>query len=170
MKWSKHMSQLDASGAGLTGVSRGRIKLIVKFCIVAVTIAAILFAQLGPADWQLRTGLGWQTEHVIAYFVVASIVCLVWTRPFVVGPAFMSASPLLEAMQALTPDRHADFKAGLLGAGGALSAALLAELFIRARRSHTALKTVKIIGAALVGIGLRATTSWLAERPAQESA
>src|SRR5262249_30996342 len=108
------MLQLGASGAGLTGVSRGRIKLIVKFCIVAVAIAAILFAQLGPADWQLRTGLGWETEHVVAYFVVASITCLVWPRPFVVGPAFMSASPLLEAMQALTPDRHADFEAGLL--------------------------------------------------------
>jgi VanZ family protein len=123
---------------------------IIKFCIVAAVIAAIVFAQLGPGDWQPRTGLGWQTEHVLAYFVVTSIVCLVWPRPFVVGPALMAASPLLEALQALTPDRHANFQAGLFGAGGALAAALLAELFIRTWRWRTPLKTVKMAGALTV--------------------
>jgi len=127
-------------------VSKGRIDLIIKFCSVAAPIAAVVFAQLGPADWQLRTGLGWQTEHVLAYFVVTSIACLVWPRPFVVGPSLMAASPLLEALQALTPDRHANFQAGLYGAGGALAAALLADLFIRALRWRTPLKTVKIAG------------------------
>ena len=73
------------------------VKLIIKFCSVAAAIAAILFATLGPADWQFRTGLGWKTEHVLAYFVVTLIVCLVWPRPFVVGPALMAASPLVEA-------------------------------------------------------------------------
>ena len=126
------------------------IKLITKICSVAVAIAAIVFAQLGPGDWQPRTGLGWQTEHVLAYFVVTSIACLVWPRPFVVGPALMAASVLLEALQALTPDRHANFQAGLYGAGGALAAALLAELFIRAWRWHTPLKAVKIAGALAV--------------------
>ena len=115
-------------------LSKMTIKLITKFCSVAVAIAAIVFAQLGPGDWQPRTGLGWQTEHVLAYFVVTSIACLVWPRPFVVGPALMAASVLLEALQALTPDRHANFLAGLYGAGGALAAALLAELFIRVWR------------------------------------
>ena len=131
-------------------VSKGRIKLIIKFCIVAVVIAAIVFAQLGPGDWQPRTGLGWRTEHVLAYFVLTSIVCLAWPRPFVVGPSLMAASPLLEALQALTPDRHANFQAGLYGAGGALAAALLAELFIRAWRWRTPLKTVKIAGGLAV--------------------
>ena len=126
------------------------IKLIIKFCSVAVAIAAIVFAQLGPADWQLRPGLGWRTEHVLAYFVVTSIACLVWPRPFVVGPALMPVSMLLEALQALTPDRHAHFEAGLYGAGGALAAALLAELFIRAWRWRTPLKTVKIAGGLAV--------------------
>ena len=65
------------------------IKLIIKICSVAIAIAAIVFAQLGPGDWQPRTGFGWETEHVLAYFVVTSIVCLVWPRPFVVGPALM---------------------------------------------------------------------------------
>ena len=71
-------------------LSKMTIKLITKFCSVAVAIVAIVFAQLGPGDWQLRTGLGWQTEHVLAYFVVTSIVCLAWPRPFVVGPAMMA--------------------------------------------------------------------------------
>src|SRR5262245_52146017 len=74
------------------------VKLTIKFCAVAVAIAAIVFAQLGPGDWQVRTGLGWQTEHVLAYFVVTLIACLVWPRPFVVGPALMAASMLLEAL------------------------------------------------------------------------
>jgi hypothetical protein len=134
---------------------------IIKFCSVAVAIAAIVFAQLGPGDWQPRTGLGWETEHVLAYFVVTSIVCLVWLRPFVVGPALMAASPLLEALQALTPDRHANFEAGLYGAGGALAAALLTELFIRVWRWDTPLKTVKIAGGlAVVAFAVLSLVPW----------
>ena len=142
-------------------LSKMTIKLIIKFCSVAVAIAAIVFAQLGPGDWQPRTGLGWQTEHVLAYFVVTSIACLVWPRPFVVGPALMAASVLLEALQALTPDRHANFLAGLYGAGGALAAALLAELFIRVWRWRTPLKTVKIAGAlAVVAFAVLSLVPW----------
>ena len=137
------------------------VMFIIKFCSVAVAIAAIVFAQLGPGDWQPRTGLGWQTEHVLAYFVVTSIVCLVWPRPFVVGPALMAASVLLEALQDLTPDRHANFQAGLYGAGGALAAALLAELFTRAWRWRTPLKTVKIAGAlAVVAFAVLSLVPW----------
>jgi VanZ family protein len=105
---------------------------------------------VGSRRLELRPGLGWRTEHVLAYFVITSIACLAWPRPFVVGPSVMAASPLLEALQALTPDRHADFQAGLYGAGGAMAAALLAELFIRAWRWRTPLKTVKIAGGAAV--------------------
>jgi len=137
------------------------IKLIIKFCSVAAAIAAILFATLGPADWQFRTGLGWKTEHVLAYFVLTLIVCLVWPRPFVVGPALMAASPLVEALQAFTPDRHANFLAGLCGAGGALAAALLVELFTRAWRWRTPLKTVKIAGAlAVVAFAVLSLVPW----------
>jgi hypothetical protein len=46
----------------------------------------------------------------------------------------MAAAPLLEGLQALTPDREPNLLASFYGAGGALVAALLAELFIRARR------------------------------------
>ena len=137
------------------------VMFIIKFCSVAVAIAAIVFAQLGPGDWQPRTGLGWQTEHVLAYFVVTSIVCLVWPRPFVVGPALMAASVLLEALQALTPDRHVNFLAGLYGAGGALAAALLVELFTRVWRWRTPLKTVKIAGGlAVVAFAVLSLVPW----------
>lgn len=122
------------------------IKLIIKFCGVVAAIAAVVFAQLGPSNWQPRTGLGWQSEHVLAYFVVTSIICLAWPRPFVVGPAMMAAAILLEALQALTADRHANFLAGLCGAGGALAAAVLAELFIRARRRPARLQMFKTAG------------------------
>ena len=52
----------------------------------------------------------------------------------VVGVALMAVAVLLEVLQALTPDRSSYFLAAVYGAGGALAAALLAELFIRVRR------------------------------------
>jgi len=46
----------------------------------------------------------------------------------------MAFAALLEGLQAFTPDRSANLVAAFYGAGGALAAALLAELLIRARR------------------------------------
>ena len=43
---------------------------------------------------------------------------------------------LLETLQGLTPDRVPNLLAAFYGAGGVLAAALLAELFIRARRQR----------------------------------
>jgi VanZ family protein len=83
---------------------------------------------------QPRTGLGWQVEHFLGYFAVTSIVCLAWARPFLVAAALVVVAGLLEGLQALTPDRHPNLIAALCGAGGVVAAALLAELFIRARR------------------------------------
>jgi hypothetical protein len=107
-----------------------------KFCSVAA-VALLVFAALGPAKWQLRTGLGFQIEHVVAFFAVTSIVCLAWPRPFVVGGAFMVVSPLLEGLQDLTPDRVPNLEAAFWGTMGALAAALLAELLIRTRKRRT---------------------------------
>ena len=45
----------------------------------------------------------------------------------------MAAAFLLEGLQAFTPDRTANLVAALCGAGGVLAAALVAEIFIRAR-------------------------------------
>ncbi|MGB8749387.1 MAG: hypothetical protein WCD54_26000 [Pseudolabrys sp.] len=111
------------------------MRILMKFCSVAV-IAFLAYVHLGPAKWQPpRTELGWQIDHFFGYFVATSIVWLAWPRrPFVVGGLLMVVAALLEALQALTPDRHADFYAALFGAGGALTVALLAELFIRLRR------------------------------------
>jgi hypothetical protein len=99
-------------------------------------IALLVVVSLCPANWLLfRTGY-WQIEHVLAFFVATSVVCLAWPRPFVVGGALMALSALLEGLQALTPDRTPNLEAAFWGAVGALAAALLAEVFIRARRQR----------------------------------
>jgi VanZ family protein len=43
----------------------------------------------------------------------------------------MAFGASLEGLQAFTPDRSANLVAALYGAGGALAAALIAELFMR---------------------------------------
>jgi VanZ family protein len=111
------------------------IKLIAKICSVAGMVLIVIFA-LGPANWQPRTGLGWEVDHFVGYFAITSVFCLAWPRPFVVGIAIMAAAMLLEGLQAFTPDRSANLEAALWGAGGALAAALLSELFMRVRRSR----------------------------------
>jgi hypothetical protein len=95
-------------------------------------VLLLLFAALGPAKWQYRTGLGWQADHVVGYFVFTLAFWLAWPRPFIVGGALVAAGVLLEALQALTPDRHCDFQGALYSAAGALAAGLAASLFTRA--------------------------------------
>ena len=101
-------------------------------------IAFFVYVHLGPARWQPpRTGLGWQMDHFLGYFAATSIVWLAWPRrPFVVGGFMMVVAAVLEALQVLTPDRHADFYAALFGACGALTQAMLAEVFIRVRAAY----------------------------------
>jgi VanZ family protein len=109
------------------------ITRIAKYCSVALIVLVVITA-LGPAQWQPRTGLGWQIDHVLGYFAITLIVCFAWPRPFVVGGALMVFSALLEGLQGLTPDRSPNLLAAVYGAGGVLAAALLVELFVRARR------------------------------------
>jgi VanZ family protein len=99
---------------------------------LAVLVLLLVFAALGPAKWQYRTGLGWQTDHVVGYFVFTLAFWLAWPRPFIVGATLVAAGVLLEALQALTPDRHCDFQGALYSAAGALAAGLAASLFTRA--------------------------------------
>ena len=110
------------------------IKSKAKFGGVTILVLLLLFAALGPAKWQYRTGLGWQFDHVVGYFVFTLGFWLAWPRPFVVGSALVAAGILLEALQALTPDRHCDFEGALYGVAGALVAAVCADLFIRTHR------------------------------------
>jgi len=109
------------------------IKSGAKFCSIAAMILVVI-AALGPTGWQPRSGLGWQIDHFVGYFVITLMFCVAWPRPVLVGGAIMVVSALLEALQAFTPNHSSNLVAAVCGAGGALAAALLAELFIRARR------------------------------------
>jgi VanZ family protein len=100
-------------------------------------LALLVFAALGPGKWVPRSGLGWQFDHVVGYLAFTWTFCLAWRRPRVVGGALMALAVVLEGLQALTPDRHADLHAALYNAGAVLAAALIAELFIRAPITQT---------------------------------
>jgi VanZ family protein len=108
-------------------------KSIIKVCGAAILVLLLVFAALGPAKLVPRSGLGWQIDHVVGYFALTFMFCLAWPRPLAVGGAIMALAVLLEALQAFTPDRHADLQAALYSAGGALAAILPTDLFIRAR-------------------------------------
>jgi VanZ family protein len=80
----------------------------------------------------LKHPLGWQFDHFLGYFAITLLVCFGWPRPFVVGGVLVPAAFLLEGLQAFTPGRTANLVAALCGAGGVLTAGLIAELFVRA--------------------------------------
>ena len=94
----------------------------------------LAFVALGPAKLVPRSGLGWRIDHFVGYFGFTLMFCLAWPRPLVVGGAIMALAVLLEGLQTFTPDRHPDFQAALISAGGAMAAVLPADLFIRAPR------------------------------------
>jgi hypothetical protein len=100
----------------------------------AVALAAIAVATLGPTQWVLRTGLHWLVEHFLVYFAVTAVICFAWPRPFIVATSLMVFAGLLEALQGLTLDRTPDPLSALSGAGGVLTAALLAWVVIRVRK------------------------------------
>src|SRR5215467_7634540 len=104
-----------------------------KFGSLAIMVLLVIGA-LGPANWTPRTALGWRIDHFVGYFAITLLVCFAWPRPFLTGGLLIAAAFLLEGLQAFTPDRTANLVAALCGAGGVLAAALVAELFIRARR------------------------------------
>jgi VanZ family protein len=105
----------------------------ITLCGVIVLVAAIV-ASLVSVNMQVRTGLHWQVEHFLVYFLATSIFCLTWPRPFIVAGAMMAFSALLEALHGLTPDRTPDLPTALSAAAGALSAAVLAKVVILARK------------------------------------
>lgn len=71
--WRMADVRLGLTNTGLWQAMRG----FFKFFSVAVTVLVVIYA-LGPANWALRTGLGWQIKHFLGYFAVTSIVCLAW--------------------------------------------------------------------------------------------
>jgi VanZ family protein len=112
---------------------KSRFRAGAKVCSLVIVVL-LLIAALGPAKWAPRTELGWQFDHFIGYFGITLFVCVAWPRPFVVGGILAAVAVLLEGLQAFTPDRLPYLPAALYGAGGALAAALIAELLIRAWR------------------------------------
>jgi VanZ family protein len=103
-----------------------------RVCCAAV-IALLVLGSLSSTFAQPRTVLGWELEHALGYFVATSIVCLAWPRPLKVAGAMIVLHVVLEALQALTPDRHPNLLAVVYGTAGVLTAALLAEFLIRIR-------------------------------------
>jgi VanZ family protein len=115
------------------GFDRLTIQRIAQLCSVAAIILVAITA-LGPAQWQPRTSLSWQFDHVFGYFIITLLVLFAWPRPVVVGPVLMIFAMALEALQGLTPDRIPNLWAALYGAAGVLMAASVVELFIRTKR------------------------------------
>ena len=109
------------------------IKLMFKVCSV-VALVLLVFVALGPATWQPRSGLGFELDHFVGYFVFTLMFCLAWPRPRAVGGALVVFALVLENLQSLLPDRSSYFVAALYSAAGVLTAALLAGLFVQARK------------------------------------
>jgi VanZ family protein len=108
-------------------------RVVLRVCNIAA-LALIIYAALGPANWQLRPMLGWKTEHFLGFLAMTLLTCVAWPRPLIVGLALMVMAGVLEALQGLTPDRVPDFPTALSGAGGALIASIATEVFGRVRR------------------------------------
>ena len=88
------------------------IRLTLKiFCVAALVLLVIV--GLGPTQWQPRSGLGWEIDHFVGYFVITLIFCIAWPRPVVVAGALIVFAALLEILQALTPDRWSNLWAAL---------------------------------------------------------
>jgi VanZ family protein len=109
------------------------LRAAAKFCCGPIVVLLVI-AALGPGKWTPRTALGWQFDHFIGYFGITLFFCFAWSRPFLVSGVIMAVAGLLEGLQVFTPDRSAYLPAALYGAGGAMTAALIAELLIRAWR------------------------------------
>ncbi len=100
----------------------------------ATMLVAIAAATFVPADWQIRPGLHWLTEHFLAYFAATALFCIAWRRPMTVAAVLVPLAIVLETLQALTADRTADAITALFAAAGVASAALLADLLIAWRK------------------------------------
>jgi hypothetical protein len=92
-------------------------------------------ATVGPSQWVPRTGVHWLVDHFLVYFGVTALICLAWPRPFLVATSLILLAGLLEALQGVTLDRTPDLLSALSGAGGVLTAALLAWALIRVERA-----------------------------------
>ena len=108
----------------------------------AAALAVISLATLGPAQWVPRTGFHWMVDHFVVYFGVTAVICLAWPRPLLVATSLMLLAGLLEGLQGLTPDRSPNLLSALSGAGGVLTAALLAWVVIHVQKVRFAVRGI----------------------------
>jgi VanZ family protein len=94
----------------------------------ALLTGAIAVASLVPAAWRIRLGPNWLVEHFLAYFCLTAVFCLASRKPMAVAATLIPLALVLEALQALTPDRVPDAVTALFATTGVASAALLADL------------------------------------------
>ncbi len=123
----------------MVSTSRSRVLKVIG----AVLVAGIVAATLIPVGWEVRTGLHWLIEHFAIFFVTTLVFCFVWPRPVAVAAVMLPFAVLVEAAQALTPDRTADLATALVAVAGVASGALLADLVLvlsgrRKRRARLA--------------------------------
>jgi len=97
--------------------------------------AAIVFATLGPEDWQVRLGLHWLIEHFLVFAALTVLACLAYPRPLAVAAVLVPVAVALELAQGLTPDRTSDIATALVAAAAVALAALLVDLVMRRNRS-----------------------------------
>ena len=106
--------------------------------LLAVFGAGLAYAALGPADWQLRLGLHWLTEHFLGFFAATVLACAAYPKPMRVVLVLLPVAIGLEAAQALTPDRTPDIATALAAAAGVASAALLVDAVLAWRKRRGA--------------------------------
>ncbi|HUU67324.1 MAG TPA: hypothetical protein VMW57_08620 [Methyloceanibacter sp.] len=104
--------------------------------LIAVLLAAIVFAALAPPGWQIRLGLHWLVEHFIAFFGLTALACLAFARPLLVAAVLLPFAVGLEMAQVLTPDRTADPATALSAAAGVAVAALVADAVLTVRKKR----------------------------------
>jgi predicted membrane protein len=105
--------------------------------LIALSVALlvlIVIAALGPARSIPRTGLGWQFDHFAGYLVFTSLFCQIWRRVLMTGLSVTAFALILEICQGLTPDRNPDFMGAFYSVSGVVTAALLADVALRARK------------------------------------
>ena len=96
--------------------------------VFSVTSLALLtFVALGPAEWQPRSGFGWEIDHFVGYFAFTILFCIAWPRPLAVGAFLIVFAVALELLQGLMPDRSSYYVAAIYSACGVTSGAVLAQ-------------------------------------------
>jgi len=107
--------------------------LPIRMLLSWALFALIVFAALGPARAIPRTGLGWQLDHFVGYFIFTSVICASFRRAFSVGGVVASIALTLEILQGFTPDRFPDVMGAFYSLSGVLTATLGADFIVRSQ-------------------------------------